>query len=109
VDSTKRVALITGANKGIGYEIARQLGQQEITVLVGSRDAERGEEAVACLRDQQLDAHMIVIDVTDSSSVQHAASEIEERFGRQNKLAIGRASTPSRPYARPSRPTCSPS
>ncbi|HZM55352.1 MAG TPA: SDR family oxidoreductase [Acidimicrobiales bacterium] len=86
MDSTKRVALITGANKGIGYEIARQLGQQEITVLVGSRDAERGEEAVACLRDQQLDAHMIVIDVTDSSSVQHAASEIEERFGRLDIL-----------------------
>jgi NAD(P)-dependent dehydrogenase (short-subunit alcohol dehydrogenase family) len=80
------VALITGANKGIGYEIARQLGQQDITVLVGSRDSERGEEAVARLREQQSDAHMILIDVTDRSSVQHAASEIEERFGRLDIL-----------------------
>jgi NAD(P)-dependent dehydrogenase (short-subunit alcohol dehydrogenase family) len=86
VDSTARVALVTGANKGIGYEISRQLGRQGITVLVGSRDAERGEKAAAGLREEQLDAQMVLIDVTDPSSVQHAANEIEERFGRLDIL-----------------------
>jgi hypothetical protein len=70
VSSTTRVALITGANEGIGDEVARQPGQRDITVLIGSRDAERGEEAVARLRAQQLDAHTMLIDVTDPSSVQ---------------------------------------
>jgi NAD(P)-dependent dehydrogenase (short-subunit alcohol dehydrogenase family) len=105
VDSSTRVALITGANKGIGFEIARQLGQQDITVLVGSRDSERGEEAVARLREQQLDAHVILIDVTDPSSVQHAASEIEERFGRLdilvNNAGISREQARRRPSEYP--------
>lgn len=96
---TTRVALITGANKGIGYEIARQLGRQNITVLVGSRDAERGEAAVARLRDEQLDAHLVLIDVTDPSSVQRAASEIEERYGRLDIL-VNNAGI-SREQARP--------
>jgi NAD(P)-dependent dehydrogenase (short-subunit alcohol dehydrogenase family) len=105
MDSTTRVALVTGANKGIGYEIARQLGQQNITVLVGSRDAERGGEAVARLREQQLDAHLILIDVTDPSSVRHAVSEIEERFGRLdilvNNAGISREQARHRPSEYP--------
>jgi NAD(P)-dependent dehydrogenase (short-subunit alcohol dehydrogenase family) len=105
MDSTTRVALITGANKGIGYEIARQLGQQDITVLVGSRDAERGEKAVASLRDEQFDTHLILIDVTDPSSVQRAASEIEERFGRLdilvNNAGISREQARHRPSEYP--------
>jgi NAD(P)-dependent dehydrogenase (short-subunit alcohol dehydrogenase family) len=84
--TSTRVALITGANKGIGYEVARQLGEQGITVLVGSRDSQRGEEAVARLREQGLDAHLLRIDVTDPSSVGRAATEIEERFGRLDIL-----------------------
>jgi NAD(P)-dependent dehydrogenase (short-subunit alcohol dehydrogenase family) len=99
MDSAKKVALITGANKGIGLEIARQLGQQDITVLIGSRDAERGEKAAASLREAQLDAHMILIDVADPSSVQHAASEIEECFGRLDIL-VNNAGI-SREQARP--------
>ena len=105
MDNATRVALITGANKGIGFEIARQLGQQDITVLVGSRDAERGEEAVAHLREQQMDAHMILIDVTDPSSVQHTASEIVERFGRLdilvNNAGISREQARCRPSEYP--------
>ena len=105
MDTTSRVALITGANKGIGYEIARQLGQQGITVLVGSRDPKRGDEAVAGLREEQLDAHMVLINVTDPSSVQHAAGEIEERFGRLdilvNNVGISRDQTRHRPSEYP--------
>lgn len=102
MDSTTTVALITGANKGIGYEIASRLGQQNITVLVGSRDAERGEEAVARLRAQHLDAYLILIDVTDSSSVQHAASEIEERFGRLDILVNNAGISKEQARLRPS-------
>jgi NAD(P)-dependent dehydrogenase (short-subunit alcohol dehydrogenase family) len=53
----KRIALITGANKGIGFETARQLGQQEVTILLGSRDPGEGEAAAAELRGEGLDVH----------------------------------------------------
>src|SRR6266699_798801 len=61
----KRVALITGANKGIGFEIARQLGVQGMIVLVGARDRERGEEAVRRLQSEGIEASVVHIDVTD--------------------------------------------
>ena len=105
MDGTSKVALITGANKGIGYEVARQLGHQGITVLVGSRDSVRGEEAVGRLRAEQLDARLIVLDVTDPLSVQHAATEIEERFGRLdilvNNAGISREQVRHRPSEYP--------
>ena len=49
-ETTRRVALITGANKGIGLETARQLGKLGVTILVGARDLEKGEEAAEVLR-----------------------------------------------------------
>ena len=55
----KKIALITGANKGIGKEIARQLGAAGMTVLIGARDAERGEAAAAELREGGADARVI--------------------------------------------------
>lgn len=67
-------ALVTGANKGIGKEIARQLVQAGLTVYVGSRDAERAERAVA---DIGGDAKPLVIDVTDPVSVGAAAERIQ--------------------------------
>src|ERR1700757_4946605 len=56
---TAKVALLTGANKGIGYETARQLGARDMTVLVGARDADRGREAEQSLRDGGADAHFV--------------------------------------------------
>lgn len=82
----KQVALITGANKGIGLEIARQLAQQGLTVLIGARDAQRGEAAAALLRDEGLDAYALTLDVTDVASVQAAAALLDERFGRLDAL-----------------------
>ncbi len=82
----KKVALITGANKGIGLEIARQLGQQDITVLVGARDAERGRTAVQQLTREGIDAHEVIIDVSNEASVKKAAQEVERQYGRLDIL-----------------------
>ena len=67
------LALVTGANKGIGKEIARQLAAAGHTVYVGSRDAERGKEAVA---DIGGDARLLVLDVTDAESIAAAVREV---------------------------------
>jgi len=80
------VALITGANKGIGYEAARRLGEQGYTVLVGARDEARGREAVDRLRATGADAHLIEIDVADEASVEKAAASVADRFGRLDLL-----------------------
>ncbi len=71
---TRKTALITGANKGIGHEIARQLGRKEFSVWLGCRDAERGEKAAAELRKEGLDAHVLALDVTSDASVKAAAA-----------------------------------
>ncbi len=71
--STRKTALITGANKGIGREIARQLGQKGYSVWLGCRDAQRGEQAAADLRKEGLDAHVLALDVTNDASVRAAA------------------------------------
>jgi len=68
-----QVALVTGANKGIGKEIARQLAGLGLTVYVGSRDAGRGEQAAAEIGG---DARLLVLDVTDHASVADAARQV---------------------------------
>jgi NAD(P)-dependent dehydrogenase (short-subunit alcohol dehydrogenase family) len=83
---TARIALITGANKGIGFETARQLGAQGMTVLVGARDEERGRAAESALRDGGADARFVQLDVTDAKSVQQAAEWIEAEYGRLDVL-----------------------
>ena len=84
--NTKRIVLVTGANKGIGKEIARQLGTLGMTVLLGVRDSGRGEEAVVELKAGGADAEAIRIDVTDEASITEAASQIEAKFGRLDVL-----------------------
>jgi NAD(P)-dependent dehydrogenase (short-subunit alcohol dehydrogenase family) len=81
-----RVALITGANKGIGLEIARQLAASGATALIGARDAGRGEKAAKALAADRLDARFIRIDVTDRSSIDQGASRIESDFGKLDIL-----------------------
>jgi NAD(P)-dependent dehydrogenase (short-subunit alcohol dehydrogenase family) len=72
--STRKTALITGANKGIGRDIARQLGRKSYSVWLGCRDAERGEKAAAELRKEGIDAHALLLDVTSDASVKAAAA-----------------------------------
>ncbi|MFW6724018.1 SDR family oxidoreductase [Streptomyces sp. MAR4 CNY-716] len=86
-ESTERkVALVTGANKGIGRGVAQQLATLGMTVLVGARDLRRGEEAALSLRLAGGDAHALALDVTDRGTVRAAAELIEERFGRLDVL-----------------------
>jgi NAD(P)-dependent dehydrogenase (short-subunit alcohol dehydrogenase family) len=77
----ERVALVTGANKGIGYAIARGLGDLGFRVGVGARDDERREKAVATLQGEGIDAFGVPLDVTDDDSVRGAAELLEERGG----------------------------
>jgi len=81
-----RVALVTGANKGIGLEIARQLGKQKITILIGARDERHGHEAANRLRDEGIDAHFVRLDVTDQMTIEAAAAQVEREFGKLDIL-----------------------
>ncbi|WP_433171996.1 SDR family NAD(P)-dependent oxidoreductase [Actinoallomurus sp. CA-150999] len=82
----QKVALVTGANKGIGRAAAEQLAAQGMTVLIGARDPRRGEEAAAALRAAGGDAYAVTLDVTDPATVQAAAKQVEERFGHLDVL-----------------------
>ncbi|ROT33853.1 SDR family oxidoreductase [Micromonospora sp. HM5-17] len=84
-DST-RVALVTGANRGIGRAIARGLGKRGCHVYLGARDEGRGRAAERELRAEGLDVHFIRLDVTDEFSVTLAAKRIEEEVGRLDSL-----------------------
>lgn len=85
-NSAKRIALVTGANKGIGFEIARQLAAKEITVLAGARSETKGRDACDRLQSSGLDAHPVRIDVTDPASIQSAVGRIQDDFQRLDIL-----------------------
>jgi NAD(P)-dependent dehydrogenase (short-subunit alcohol dehydrogenase family) len=80
------VALVTGANKGIGYEVARLLGEQGATVLVGARDKTHGDDAARALQRAGIGAHHVQLDVTDQASIDDAAQRIEAEHGRLDVL-----------------------
>jgi NAD(P)-dependent dehydrogenase (short-subunit alcohol dehydrogenase family) len=79
----KRVVLVTGANQGVGLEVAKQLAARNITVLVGSRNLARGEEAARSLPG---DARAVQLDVTDRVSIAAAAARIRSELGRLDVL-----------------------
>lgn len=86
MSAKKKVALISGANKGIGFETARQLGQKGITVLLGARDLAKGEAAAATLRKEGIDAHAVKLDVVNPADVKAVAQKIEKEFGALDVL-----------------------
>lgn len=81
---TIRVALVTGANKGIGLEIARQLAQAGVRVLIGARDDVRA--AVDDLASQELVAHAVRVDLNNEDSITNAAATIAQEHGRLDIL-----------------------
>jgi len=84
-DNTK-IALITGANKGIGFEVARQLGEQGMHVLIGARGERRGKAAAEQLTSEGILATYLPLDVTDSTSITEAAAQIAKEFGKLGVL-----------------------
>lgn len=80
------IALITGANKGIGLQTARLLGARGMTVLAGARDEQRGRDAERALRDEGTDATFVPLDVTDEKTIQRAAEWIDGEFGHLDVL-----------------------
>lgn len=82
----KKIALVTGANRGIGLETVRQLAQQGIKVLLGARDEVKGREAAETLKGEGLDVEAIQLDVDGLESHQRAAKEIEAKFGKLDIL-----------------------
>jgi NAD(P)-dependent dehydrogenase (short-subunit alcohol dehydrogenase family) len=81
-----RVAVVTGANKGIGFEIARQLARQDYTVFIGARDEALGRAAAEKLRAEGLDARPLRLDVTDEASVAAAVAQVDMAAGRLDAL-----------------------
>ena len=114
--SEKKVALITGANKGLGLETGRQLGKLGYTVLLGARDPLKGEVAARLLREEGIDARVVKLDVNRQADIDATAAMVERDFGRLdalvNNAGAGRRTSPARPqwrtFAPPLRPTCSP-
>src|SRR5436309_13374865 len=81
-----KVAFITGANRGLGLETARELGKTGIRVVLGSRDAKKGEAAAAKLRDEDITAESLGFDVTRSQDHQKAYDYFAKKYGRLDIL-----------------------
>ena len=84
--SSSRNVLITGANKGIGFEIARRLGREGLRVWLGARNVQSGEVAVASLREDGMDVRAIQLDLVAPETIAAAAAEIEAQDGRLDVL-----------------------
>ena len=82
----KKIALITGGNKGLGFEMARQLGQAGVTVVIGARDPKKGEAAAEKLRGEGLDVQFVKLDVLDRADHAAVAAFFEKKFGRLDIL-----------------------
>ncbi|MFL6331083.1 MAG: SDR family oxidoreductase [Nitrososphaeraceae archaeon] len=78
----KRIALVTGGNRGLGYETCRQLAQLGLTVLLGARDLTKGKSAAYQLNEKEgLDVMFYQLDVSDTNSISNVVREIDQRFG----------------------------
>lgn len=82
----QRIALVTGANKGIGLETVRQLAAKGVRTVLASRDLARGDAAVAALRGEGLPVEYLQLDVNEAVSIEPAAREFERRHGRLDIL-----------------------
>jgi NAD(P)-dependent dehydrogenase (short-subunit alcohol dehydrogenase family) len=81
-----KIAVVTGANRGIGLEICRELARRDISVIMTSRDEAKGELAASRLRREGLDLNVMRLDVTDSASIRGFADRLGENFGGADVL-----------------------
>ncbi|MEN1727482.1 MAG: SDR family oxidoreductase [Pseudomonadota bacterium] len=86
MDSNEKVALITGANKGLGKEIARQLGGQGYTVVLTARDMQAGQAAVDELSASGCDAHALPLEVTSPDDIAKLAGALDADYGKLDVL-----------------------
>jgi len=77
-----RVALISGANRGIGFEIARQLARKGVAVVIGSRDLDKGRAAAQLIVDEGFTAEAVQLEITDNTSILAAVGTVVQRHGR---------------------------
>ncbi|MFF1572267.1 SDR family oxidoreductase [Leifsonia sp. NPDC058292] len=84
--TSRKIALVTGANKGIGLEIARQLAQADVHVILGTRNPERGTAAVQALTSEGLDVSYLPLDTTDEADIAAATAAISDKHGRLDIL-----------------------
>ena len=82
----KRIALVTGANRGIGYEVCRQLADAGMQVILTSRDVGKGEAAAKAIQDEGKDVRFHQLDVTDENSVAAALQFVKAEYGRLDVL-----------------------
>ncbi|MFD1774838.1 SDR family oxidoreductase [Paenibacillus rhizophilus] len=82
----KQVALVTGGNRGIGYELVKQLALNGFRVILTSRDPETGHAAVQQLKESNLDVSVMVMDVDNQESIRQSAITVNERYGRLDVL-----------------------
>ncbi len=83
---TQPIALVTGANRGIGFEVCRQLGQKGLTVILSGRDEAKATAAAETLRSEGLDIHVRQLDVADDASIEAIPAYLRDTFGRLDVL-----------------------
>ena len=79
---SKKIALITGANKGIGFETARQLGNEGVTILAAARNKEKGHYAVEQLKSEGIDIEFLQLDVDNNADIKAAVDYISTKYGK---------------------------
>lgn len=84
--SNKKVILVTGANKGIGFEIVRQLAARSYTVILTSRDEAKGMDALALLKKQNLSVDYVQMDINSEESIREAFNKVKTSFGKLDVL-----------------------
>lgn len=82
----KKIALITGANRGIGFETARQLGKKDMIVLVGARSIQKASIAADKLKGEHIEAHPVQLDMTNDADIRLVAAHIYDTYGKLDIL-----------------------
>ena len=83
----KRIALVTGANRGIGFEVCRQLAQlSNMFVILTARDFDKGQSATRLLKDKGMDISFYQLDVSNNTDIKNISMQIEQQYGRRDVL-----------------------